>query len=156
MSIYYSIIHFPVTFGLATRLLLETSQLWSFCKLNKSEGARARAGQSACELRGERKTGNNLENANSSPPLQCSMAWQRGRIKPHKASPTKLHFLFCPLPPSSSFPPPLHSHTDPILCACLFGWDWFCKLGEYYMLWCYIQQIHSTTPLTWKSKVLYY
>lgn len=39
------------------------------------------------------------------------------------------------------------------LPACLW-WDWFCRLGEYFMLWCYIQELHSTAPLIRKCKVL--
>lgn len=116
----------------------------------------ARAWQSACESRRESgKTASDLENANSSPPLQRSVAWQRGRKKPHKASPTKLHFLSSPLLSSalaSPLPPSLHSHTDPILSACLFVVRLiFCRLGEYFMLWCYIQQFRSAAPLIRKK-----
>lgn len=100
----------------------------------------------------EGKRGKDLENANSSPPLQCSVAWQGGRKKPHKASPTKLYFLFFSL----LLPPPLFlplftATLIPFsLPACLW-WDWFCRLGEYFMLWCYIQQFHSAAPLIKKK-----
>lgn len=37
------------------------------------------------------------------------------------------------------------------LPTCLW-WDWFCRLGEYFMLWCYIQQFHSVEPLIRKKQ----
>lgn len=67
---------------------------------------------------------------------------------------------------SFSYKAPLSFHPSPLvlplltatlipfsLPACLW-WDWFCRLGEYFMLWCYIQQLHSTAPLIRKCKVL--
>lgn len=121
LNIYFPFVGVDVRLRISLALFssllwMQTSHLYSFGKWScprARKHACANARQSACESR--RKSWSDLGNANSSPPLECSVAWQWGREKkPHKASPTKLHFLF------SSLPPSLHGHTDPILSACLF------------------------------------